>query len=69
MGSLRGAGQRHRAEDSVILERRKALYEAAKAQRPERWSGASRNWEPETVVYLNPNKSTEKAGKLKDKVA
>ncbi len=62
-------GQRHRGEDIVILERRKALYEAAKAQRPERWSGTSRNWEPETVVYLNPNNSTQKEGKLKDKVA
>jgi putative transposase len=62
-------GERHRQEDIAILQRRKQLYEAAKAQRPERWSGPSRNWEPETIVYLNPNKSTDKEGNLKDKAA
>ncbi len=62
-------GERHRQEDIAILQSRKQLYEAAKAQRPERWSGPSRNWEPETIVYLNPNKSTDKEGNLKDKAA
>lgn len=52
--------QRHRGEDSVILEQRAALYEAAKAQRPERWSGPVRDWQPENIVYLNPGKSTKK---------
>lgn len=62
-------GTRHRQEDSAIFESRKRLYEAAKAQRPERWSGPSRNWELEKIVYLNPNKSTQKEGNLKDKAA
>ena len=62
-------GQRHRGEDIAILAQRNTLYAAAKVQRPERWSGATRNWEHEEVVFLNPNKSTEKEGKLKDKVA
>jgi transposase InsO family protein len=53
-------GQRHRGEDSAVLEQRTALYEAAKAQRPERWSGPVRDWQPETIVYLNPGKSTKK---------
>jgi len=53
-------GQRHRGEDIVILEQRTALYQAAKAQRPERWSGSTRDWQAETIVYLNPNKSTQK---------
>jgi len=53
-------GQRHRGEDSAILERRTILYEAAKAQHPERWSGPIRNWQPENVVYLNPAKSIKK---------
>jgi len=52
--------QRHQREDIAILEQRTVLYEAAKSQRPERWSGATRNWQPETVVYLNPNKSAKK---------
>jgi hypothetical protein len=28
--------------------------EAAKAKTHERWSGATRNWEPVTEVHLNP---------------
>ena len=62
-------GQRHRGEDIMILEQRITLYEAAKVQRPERWSGTSRNWEHEDVVFLNPNNSTEKEVNLKDKAA
>ncbi len=53
-------GQRHQGEDIAILEQRAALYEAAKSQRPERWSGTTRDWQPEKVVYLNPNKSSKK---------
>jgi putative transposase len=62
-------GQRHRSEDITILEQRKILYDAARAQRPERWSGASRNWEHERIVFLNPNNSTEKEVELKEKAA
>ena len=62
-------GARHRQQESALLPRRKRLYEAAKAQHPERWSGPSRNWEAEKIVYLNPNKSTDKEGNLKDKAA
>jgi len=53
-------GQRHRGEDSAILQQRTTLYEAAKAQCPQRWSGPIRDWQPENVVYLNPAKSTQK---------
>jgi len=49
-------GQRHRGVDVDILEKRKRLYEAAKAKRPERWSGATRNWQPIEEVWLNPPK-------------
>ncbi|MEA3302065.1 MAG: IS3 family transposase, partial [Pseudomonadota bacterium] len=62
-------GQRHRGEDIAILEQRKAVYEAARARCPERWSGPSRNWEHERVVFLNPNNSTEKEVVLKEKAA
>ncbi len=48
--------QRHRGEDIALLARRHALYQAAKAHHPERWSGATRNWEPATTVLLNPGK-------------
>ena len=49
--------QRHAGLDTAILVQRQALYLAAKARHPERWSRQTRNWEPVTVVYLNPNKT------------
>jgi putative transposase len=61
--------QRHRGEDSVILEQRHALYEAAKAKHPERWSGPTRNWIPDKIVYLNPGKPMKKEGELKQNAA
>ena len=62
-------GARHRQHDSALRPRRKRLYQAAKTQRPERWSGPSRNLEAETIAYLNPYQSTDKEGNLKDKAA
>jgi putative transposase len=56
-------GQRHRREDVDLLKMRSALYNAAKAKCPERWSGAIRNWQHEQVVYLNPTKSDQKIRK------
>jgi transposase InsO family protein len=46
--------QRHQGEDKAILEQRKQVYEKAKKQHPERWSGETRNWEHEAMVKLNP---------------
>lgn len=48
--------QRHTGQDGAILKRRKAVYEQAKRQRPERWCGNTRNWESVPVVHLNPDK-------------
>jgi transposase InsO family protein len=48
--------QRHAGMDSELLRQRKALYEAAKAEHPERWSGSTRNWERTNEVWLNPPK-------------
>jgi hypothetical protein len=49
--------QRHARLDTAILAKRQALYQAAKARHPERWSQETRNWQPVQVVYLNPNKT------------
>jgi putative transposase len=46
--------QRHSGADVVILAQRQALYEQAKAERPERWSGAVRDWSRPGAVTLNP---------------
>ena len=50
-------GERHRGEDIAILEQRKAVYETARKERPERWSGDIRNWDRPATVSLNPDKS------------
>lgn len=49
--------QRHAGLDTAILAQRHALYQAAKARHPERWSRQTRNWQPVQAVYLNPNKT------------
>ena len=48
---------RHAGRDVEILARRKAVYEAARAKRPERWSGSTRDWTLAAEVVLNPGSS------------
>lgn len=48
--------QRHAGLDGEILEKRKAILEAAKSARPDRWSKDVRNCEPAGTVMLNPDK-------------
>jgi transposase InsO family protein len=47
--------QRHQGLDHEILAQRHALYQQARALHPQRWTGATRNWEPITEVWLNPS--------------
>lgn len=49
--------QRHAGFDVVILNARIDVYQTAKAKHPERWSGATRNWQPVQIVHLNPEKN------------
>ena len=46
-------GSRHLGEDGAILAQRKIVYESARKLKPERWSGATRNWEHIAEVSLN----------------
>ena len=48
--------QRHEGVDTALLEGRVKVYEAARTRNPERWSGATRNWQPILRVHLNPDK-------------
>jgi transposase InsO family protein len=48
-------GERHAGLDAALLRQRAQVYEVAKARHPERWSGATRNWQPIRIVYLNPD--------------
>lgn len=54
-------GQRHRGEDGELLKRRDEVYQRAKTERPERWSGRTRNWQPEGAVMLNPEREKQAA--------
>ncbi len=47
--------ERHAGSDAALLRQRIMVYEAAKEKHPERWSGATRNWQPVPVVHLNPD--------------
>ena len=46
--------QRHHGLDIGILAHRHKIYTAARARRPERWTGKTRNWEQPKIVVLNP---------------
>jgi putative transposase len=48
---------RHRGEDRTLLANRYRVYELARAARPERWSGQTRNWKPIGTVWLNPERA------------
>lgn len=58
--------QRHAGQDIALLAQRHVVYEAAKAKHPERWSGATRNWTPVSVVHLNPEKTDAKKPERKE---
>ena len=54
--------QRHRGEDCALLASRHQVYELARAARPERWSGPTRNWQPTASVWLNPERPNARCG-------
>jgi putative transposase len=48
--------QCHQGQDKEVLEKREAVYEAAKERNPKRWSGEIKDWNPVTEVWLNTPK-------------
>jgi transposase InsO family protein len=52
--------ERHQGADIAILKQREVLYEQAKAAKPERWSGKTRDWSRKGCVVLNPDPPTPK---------
>jgi putative transposase len=48
--------QRHHGLDQRLLDRRHAVYQLARSERPERWSGETRNWQWIDQVQLNPDR-------------
>jgi putative transposase len=53
--------ERHQGLDVAILQKRKAVYEAAKSRFPERWGSSTRNWEPVECVWLNPPNTAKRS--------
>ena len=49
---------RHGGQDHDALANRAILYANARAQKPERWSGKTRNWQTVGAVWLNPERET-----------
>lgn len=48
--------QRHSGEDVAIRAKRQVVYQLARMENPERWSGVSRDWVVRKIATLNPNK-------------
>jgi len=51
--------QRHNGLAEEVLMNRTAVYEAARAKKPERWAKGIRDWSLEDHVWLNPEKDDE----------
>lgn len=52
---------RHAGRDIEILAKRQRVYEQARKQRPDRWSGEVRDWSRVETVHLNPIDETQVA--------
>jgi transposase InsO family protein len=53
--------QRHAHFEHDVLARRHQLYQRARQCNPERWTGATRNWQPVGHVLLNPPSASAEA--------
>jgi putative transposase len=58
--------ERHAGLDAALLSNRTAVYEAAKARHPQRWTGSTRNWQPVQAVHLNPEQQALKTDSQKE---
>ena len=52
-------------QERVSLANRALLYAKARTQKPERWSGKTRNWQPAGPVWLNPERENS-ASEIRD---
>ena len=49
---------RHTGQERDALANLAVPYANARAQKPERWPGKTRNWQPAGPVWLNPERET-----------
>jgi transposase InsO family protein len=52
---------RHQGKDIQVLDARHTVYQLARARHPERWSGATRQWDAPALVALNPRDLSTRA--------
>ena len=57
---------RHYGREQEILRQRRRVYERARRQNPQRWSGPTRNWTPVEVVSLNPERASKETANLQE---
>jgi len=57
--------QRHGGQAPRLLAQRTAVYQAARARHPQRWSAQIRDWDLAPVVYLNPERAELKPGEYR----
>ena len=57
--------ERHAGKDIEILGKRKEVYEKARQEHPERWSGEIRTWDYSDTEWLNPRQETEETKETK----
>ncbi len=60
---------KHNRQDVKILANRHQVYQEAKSQHPERWSGKTRNWSPSAEVVLKKFKKIKRTGNSMKKAA
>lgn len=56
--------ERHFGREVDVLVHRHAVYERARARRPDRWSRSTRNWSPAGVVRLGPSPNPSPAEEI-----
>lgn len=60
---------RHTGKDIVILANRHRIYQQAQSKHPERWTGKTRNWEPDTQVILKKFKRLKSEDNIEKQAA
>lgn len=56
---------RHSGRDTLLLEKRRQVYERARRRHPERWTGSTRNWNHVEAVRLNHQRAQDAIAEVK----
>jgi putative transposase len=51
--------ERHSGQTGQVMGNRKAVYEAARATNPKRWTRGARDWNLPEKVWLNPERDCD----------